>query len=320
MSITEQIQALMPDLVNGKTLQQLEEELAATDKQMGCHVVNGRKFPGFIPQSNLEALRTFEVRDDDVYVFTYPRSGTHWMSEILHYILHDGKGDFNRSFMTNVLEMTMAEDPSQLESVTPGYKMYAAMASPRCILSHCLESFRPPQILTKQAKVVYVARNPKDMLVSLFNMASHWHFDEVFWAFCHGKMVMGCWFEHVLSYWNQRDKENFLFVKYEDLHKDLRGSICKLAQHVGKDLPDDVIDDILERVTFGGMQKTYQQIEEERGEKGKRMTRYRGVVPYLRQGQVGNWKNTFTVAQSALFDKIYALKMEGTGLDFDFEL
>ncbi|XP_038071227.1 uncharacterized protein LOC119740097 [Patiria miniata] len=318
MSVAEQIQALMPDLINGKTHQQLEGELAERDKGMGAHVINGIKFPCFVSRSNLEALRTFEVRDDDVYVFSYPRSGTHWMSEILHYILHDGKGDFNRSFMTNALEMTMAEDPTQLESVTPGYKMYAAMASPRCILSHCLESFRPPQILTKQAKVVYVARNPKDMLVSLSNMTSDWKFDEMFWAFCKEKMLMGSWFDHVLSYWNQRDKEHFLFVKYEDLHKDLRGSICKLAKHVGKDLSDDVIDDILERVTFGGMQKTYQQLEEERGEEGQRMTRYQGN-PHLRRGKVGNWKNTFTVAQSALFDKIYALRMEGTGLDFDFE-
>ena len=37
-------------------------------------------------------------------------------------------------------------------------------------------------------------------------------------------------------------------------------------------------------------------------------------------GKIGDWKNTFTVAQSALFDKIYALKMQGTGLEFDFEL
>ncbi|XP_038070698.1 sulfotransferase family cytosolic 1B member 1-like [Patiria miniata] len=321
MSVAEQIQALMPDLINGKTHQQLEEELAERDKQTGCHVVNGIKFPFFASRSNLEALKTFEVRDDDVYVFTYPRSGTHWVGEIVQYILHDGKGNFDRTFMNIGLETALADDPAELECVTPGYKTYAAMASPRCIASHCMENFRPPQILSRQAKVVYVARNPKDVLVSFYvNMASHWKFDEVFWAFCLGKLYFGSWFDHVLGYWNQRDTENCLFVKYEDLHKDLRGSICKLAQHLGKDLSDDVIDDIVERVTFGGMQKTYQQIEEERGEEGKRMTHFLRDFPYLRRGQVGNWKNTFTVAQSALFDKIYALRMEGTGLDFDFEI
>ncbi|XP_038071326.1 sulfotransferase 1C2-like [Patiria miniata] len=319
MSVAEQIQALMPDLINGKRHQQLEEELAESDQRTGRHVVNGIKFPFHVTRSNLEAMKTFEVRDDDVFVFSYPRSGTHWMLEIVGFILHDGKDDFDRTFMTNGLEFSLAEDPTKVESVTPGYKTYAAMASQRCILSHCLESYRPPQILTKQPKVVYVARNPKDTLVSLSKWAPFWDFAEFFWAFSLGKTVFGSWFDHVLSYWRQRNNENVLFLKYEDLHKDLRGSICKVAKHLGKDLPHDVIDGIVERVTFGGMLKTYQHLEEERGEEGKRMTSHKGNT-FLRKGKVGDWKNHFTVAQSALFDKIYALRMEGTGLDFDFEI
>ena len=37
-------------------------------------------------------------------------------------------------------------------------------------------------------------------------------------------------------------------------------------------------------------------------------------------GKVGGWKEMFTAEQSALFDMIYAEKMKGSGLDFDFEL
>ena len=75
MSFTDEIQAMMPDLINGKTHQQLEEELVALDKKMGCHFVDGVKLPFEVVPSNLEALQTFEVRDDDVFVLTYPRSG-----------------------------------------------------------------------------------------------------------------------------------------------------------------------------------------------------------------------------------------------------
>ncbi|XP_022098282.1 uncharacterized protein LOC110983374 [Acanthaster planci] len=319
MSFGEQIQAMMPDLINGKTHQQLEEELVAREKMMGNHVVDGVKLPFQAVKSNLEALQTFEVRDDDVFVVTYPRSGTHWVSEILQYILQDGRGDFDRTFITTGLEFTRAEEPKNIESTTPGYKIYAAMKSPRLMISHCLEQFLPPQVLTKQPKVVYVARNPKDTLVSLSKMVPFWNFSELLWAFCPGKTTFGSWFDHVLSYWKRRDDRNFLFVKYEDFHKDLRGSICKLAKHVGKDLPDDVIDCITERVTFNAMQRTYQQLEDEGGKEGKLLASYKGRK-FIRKGQVGDWKNTFTVAESALFDKIYALRMKGTGLDFDFEL
>ncbi|XP_022083514.1 sulfotransferase family cytosolic 1B member 1-like [Acanthaster planci] len=319
MSLTEQIEAISSTLFDGKSHQQLLEEWENIEKRTGCHVWNGVTFGFFVPQSNLEALKSFEVRDDDVFIFTYPRSGTHWVSEIVHYILNDGKGDFDRSFMANVLETTLAEDPIRMQSTTPGHMVCAAMKSPRCIISHCMERFRPPQVLTKNAKVVYVARNPKDVLVSWSKIVSFWRFDNVFWAFCNGRMMFGSWFDHVLGYWTQRGNKNVLFLKYEDIHKDLRGSICKLAQFVGKDLSDDVIDGILEHVTFDGMQTTYRRIEDEYGEEGKRMTRYQGTA-YLRKGRVGDWKNYFTVAQNAIFDEIYAQRMKGTGLEFDFEL
>ncbi|XP_022083306.1 solute carrier family 46 member 3-like [Acanthaster planci] len=246
-------------------------------------------------------------------------NGTHWVSEIMNCILHDGKADFDRSYMVNPLEATIAEDPIKMQSTAPGYKVCATMKSPRCIISHCMERFRPPQVLTKNAKVVYVARNPKDVVVSTFKMMPKWTFDEALWAFYHDKMMYGSWFDHVLGYWTEQGRENFLLLKYEDLHKDLRGSVCKLAKHVGKDLPDDIINGIVEHVTFDRMQTTYQQLEDRYGEDGKRMTRFRGT-PYLRKGEVGDWKNVFTVAQNTLFDKIYTKRTEGTGLEFDFEL
>ena len=70
----DQVKAVLPSLINGKTHEQMQQELA--DKAIPfIHVVNGIRLPWFAPRSNLEALKTFEVRDDDVYVFTYPRSG-----------------------------------------------------------------------------------------------------------------------------------------------------------------------------------------------------------------------------------------------------
>ena len=76
------------------------------------------------------------------------------MAEIVQYILHDGRGDFDRAFMTAFLEITPPDDESKMDSSrTPGYQICAAMKSPRCIISHCPESLRPPQLMTKKAKV-----------------------------------------------------------------------------------------------------------------------------------------------------------------------
>ena len=67
--------------------------------------------------------------------------------------------------------------------------------------------------------------------------------------------------------------------------QDLKGSISKLAQFVGKILPDDVIDGIAERVSFEGMKATYQQLEEKHGEEGQWVKHYKGI-PHLRKGKI----------------------------------
>ena len=71
----DQIKAMLPSLINGKTHEQLEQEEGFDAINGLFHFVNGIKFPWIIPRSNLEALKTFEVRTDDVYICTYPRSG-----------------------------------------------------------------------------------------------------------------------------------------------------------------------------------------------------------------------------------------------------
>ena len=43
-----------------------------------------------------------------------------------------------------------------------------------------------------------------------------------------------------------------------------------------------------------------------------------GEQQFLHKGIVGDWKNHFTSEQNAEFDAIYAEKMKGSRLDFDF--
>lgn len=49
-------------------------------------------FPPFITQSIMDSLADeFVVHDDDVFVVTYPRSGTTWTEQVVHLILNQSE-------------------------------------------------------------------------------------------------------------------------------------------------------------------------------------------------------------------------------------
>eukprot|EP00057_Strongylocentrotus_purpuratus_P019327 XP_011673801.1 PREDICTED: sulfotransferase family cytosolic 1B member 1-like [Strongylocentrotus purpuratus] len=99
-----------------------------------------------------------------------------------------------------------------------------------------------------------------------------------------------------------------------------KGSIKRVANFLDRPLSDEKLDKMVELTEMKGMQKTYQEIEERMGDKGKSVTRLFGQVPFLRKGKVGGWKDEFTVAENEYFDKVYKQNMDGSGIEFQFEL
>lgn len=53
----------------------------------------------------------------------------------------------------------------------PGYEFMPNIAEQRFIKTHLPFSLMPPSVMDKQAKVIYVARNPKDVLVSYYYLS-----------------------------------------------------------------------------------------------------------------------------------------------------
>src|SRR5690349_11045052 len=50
------------------------------------------KFPAFISQDDMDRIeKEFVVEDGDVFVVTYPRSGTTWTEQMVHLLLNEGE-------------------------------------------------------------------------------------------------------------------------------------------------------------------------------------------------------------------------------------
>uniref|UniRef100_UPI00398F602F sulfotransferase family 2, cytosolic sulfotransferase 2 n=1 Tax=Pristiophorus japonicus TaxID=55135 RepID=UPI00398F602F len=257
------------------------------------------------------AREEFQVRDDDVFIVTYPKSGTTWMQEILPIIYSNGD-------LTPVLTIPNWDRVPWLEQTTAQLTL-ENKPSPRLITTHMLYHLMPKSFYTSKAKVIYVVRNPKDVLVSSF----YYHgiaifldnpgtFEEFMQRFLEGNVIFGSWFDHVKSWWALKDNENVLFVSYEEMLQNMKGMVVKISEFLGKPLSDDMIEVIVNQSQFNNMREN-------------KMSNYK-LVPneildqtktnVLRKGISGDWKNHFTTAQAEHFDSLYTQRMKGLNFTF----
>lgn len=299
----------------------------STDEDRVRHEYQGYLFPKDLKPKVLEALKTWDVRDDDVFLITFPKAGTTWMQEIVSIIIKDG--DFDAIKNTHVfmrapyMEMTPVNHHSQLDKVPPSYMVVNNMPSPRFIKSHLPAKLLPRQIFEKSPKVIYVTRNPKDLCVSYYHftkyvptMQKYEEFGDCLAEFSVGKVGGGNWFTENLFWWSKRNDPNVLFVKYEDMQKDLRSIVVKACEFLKRPLSDAVIDKIVEHSSFKSMKKNPMSNPDSLKFNDPKVD---GKLSFMRKGVVGDWKNHFTVTQNDDFDELYRTKMAGSGLTFDFE-
>lgn len=314
-------------------------------------VVGGRVMPLNVTPQKVKKLQSdFHVRADDVFVVSYPKSGTTWVQQIVRLVQCGGTlPDSDTKISDAIPWIEGAEMPAF--GCNMSLREIDEMPSPRTFKSHLPYDIAPggaPH--TSPARYIYVARNPKDTVVSFYAFVDRMSksaigFDPFSWdfflkSFTRGKLWFGDWYDHVLRWWSWRNEPNVLFLKYEDIKKDLPGTVRKVADFLGQELEPEVVMNITRQCSFQGMKSNPTTnygwaVQNLAGEMEARypLLRVRQLCRshhrdssaaskdqiMMRKGVVGDWKNYFTAKQSTEFDKVYRVRMEGSGLDFEFE-
>ncbi|MEB3339899.1 sulfotransferase domain-containing protein [Okeania sp.] len=256
-----------------------------------------------ITKSGMEnVFNHFLPRDSDIYVTTYPKSGTTWTISILEHLVEKiSEKGISLGFCTESFSpwLDMAASTENWKST---FLKFEKAPSPRFFKSHASLG-----LIKQPARIIQCIRHPLDTFVSawhhvrgkeVFEYNGSWHhfFSEVALT---GKFESGDWFDYHEEFFkaSEEGKIEALFLKYEDMKKDNAiSAIHKLAKFIEVEYYD--VEEISKTTNFTKMKEKSNQghiekdgslsnvlVSQEIGDKN---------IPskaHIRKGIVGDWKN-----------------------------
>ena len=194
----------------------------------------------------------FQPQPTDVIITPYAKSGTTWVQQIVQSLRT--RGDMQFDEITAVIpwiEMAfdLGMDPDQPQ-----------VGFPRAFKSHL-----PWDLVPKGARYIYVIRDPKDVVVSMYHFMEGWWFEAgaiSLATFAREQFLQprspAAYWAHIRSWWPHRDDPNVLFLCYEDMKKELLGTIQRIATFIHCKL-DNELRDIVVRQSSLEFMRTHQR-------------------------------------------------------------
>ncbi|XP_012946645.1 sulfotransferase 6B1 [Aplysia californica] len=257
---------------------------------------DGRLSGNLTNVDTIENLPSLPLRDDDILFCSYPKSGCHWVWENVR-ILQTGEIKLD----------ALPKERFFFEQNERDY--FNNLPSPRFLNTHEHFDRLPRDLLKGKMKLVLLYRNPKDIAVSFYHHHTrlpYYRYEGPFSSyikrFAAGQLNASC----VFDYWREFEeglKQNpqipHIILSFEDLKKNPLSERHRLAKFLGRSYDDEFIEQVAEATSIDNMRREKEGPKDEKGS------------IYYRKGEIGDWKNTFTVAQSERLDSIIESKLKG---------
>lgn len=230
----------------------------------------------------------FEARSSDVFISSYPRSGTTLTQWILYLLTHDAQ-----------------PDPEHLTKVSPWFERSLAIgeltaadlggfASPRVFKSHL-----PREWLPDGGRYIYVERDVADVLVSYYHfyrayLGFEGSLDDFYARFVEGRVQYGSWYDHVAGWRAHADDPDVLLVRYEELVQDRKAAIRRIIAFLRWERDERWIDRAVLESSFEAMKRRESVFDH-----ATALLLERGVSPrsFLRTGTTGSGATELSDAQ-----------------------
>ncbi|XP_014227591.1 sulfotransferase 1C4-like [Trichogramma pretiosum] len=273
-----------------------------------------------------DAVENFEVRDDDVWVCSFQKSGTTWTQEMVWGICHElnfetAKAPINERFpflefsgIITTARVAMRDNNTSVPSwVLNSVEFCENLPSPRYIKCHLPFNLLPRQIRTgeKKPKIVYVSRNPKDVCISFYHHSKLLegycgNFEEFCELFLGDHVFYAPYWNHVNGYWDRSNMENLLLLRFEDMKMDLSSVIRRTAKFLGKNLSSDEVKLLADHLSFAKMKNNTSVNKKTTIEYINNMKVFgeqKSEGEFIRNGGVGQWKEAMSERMVNRFDE-----------------
>ncbi len=263
-----------------------------------------------------EGLNTgleISLRPTDVVITPFGKSGTTWLQQIAHTLRTRGDMDFDD--ISHVV-------PWIETSTDLGLDLNAEQkADPRLFKSH-LDAHRIP----KGGLYINSCRDPKDALYSMYKFMEGWFIEPGTISlddFARGTFIAaaspgnsgGDYWTHLTSWWARRKDPDVLFMAYEHMKEDLEETIRKVAEFIGTELDEELLQITMEHASLPFMQTYKSRFED-------KLMRDQSVdilgLPEnsdsskVRTGQVGESKQELSSAIVEALDEIWHKRITET--------
>lgn len=210
----------------------------------------------------------FEFRDDDIIIATYAKSGTTWVQQIIAQLLFDGAEGLETAEMSPWMDLRVPPKEIKLSTV-------ADQTHRRFLKTHLPTD---ALVFSEQAKYVYIGRDGRDVVWSLYN--HHVHANEAWydalnnspgrigppiekpvdsvaqyfreWLDGDGFPWWSFW-ENTQSWWSIRNLPNVYMLHFSNLKNDMPGAIRDLAEFLKIPINEEKWNDILLHCSFDYM-------------------------------------------------------------------
>lgn len=258
-----------------------------------------QRCPNLTPAVFKESL-TFRACEGDVLLSAFPLSGAKWVQYIIQLILKHGEPiASNQEFVQGVRSIDHT-NAREWKSPLP-MRLYSTRLPLR------------RDTMNPEAKYICVARNPWDSCVSFFHRVTDLSvyrfqdgtFEEFFDSFLEDSFGLETYIDVVAEGYALKGEPNVFFVTYEELHKDAKTVVLRLASFLGeryaKALEGNaaMLRSVLDLSTAESMRDVLVVTMRAKGDGSSVNSKsgYRGdksKYTLVRNAQVGEWKEYMT--------------------------